>query len=67
MPDLNTLFLKVGNYCRREVITCPPSERLIDAAVTMQCRNISSLVVCEAGRPLGILTDRDLRDPDDSA
>ena len=35
MPELNTLFLKVGNYCRREVITCPPSEWLIDAAVTM--------------------------------
>lgn len=61
MPDTNTLFLKVGNYCRREVITCPPSERLTKAAVTMQRHNISSLVVCEAGKPLGILTDRDLR------
>lgn len=28
MPDLNALFLTVGNYCRREVITCTPSFRL---------------------------------------
>lgn len=61
MPDLNALFLKVGNYCRHEVITCSPAERLTAAAVTMQRHNISSLVVCEAGKPLGILTDRDLR------
>lgn len=61
MPDLNALFLTVGNYCRREVITCAPAERLIAAAAAMQRRNISSLVVCEAGNPVGILTDRDLR------
>lgn len=61
MPDLNALFLTVGSQCRREVITCSQYERLTDAAETMQCRNISSLVVCEAAKPLGILTDRDLR------
>lgn len=61
MSDLNALFLTVGNYCRREVVTCSPSDRLIDAAATMQRRNISSLVVCEEGKPVGILTDRDLR------
>jgi CBS domain-containing protein len=61
MPDLNALFLTVGSYCRREVITCSPPDRLTDAAVTMQRRNISSLVVCSGGNPVGILTDRDLR------
>lgn len=61
MPDLNTLFLTVGSCCRREVITCAPSDRLTDAAAAMQRRNISSLVVCETGNPVGILTDRDLR------
>ncbi len=62
MPDLNALFLTVGNYCRREVITCTPSDLLKDAAATMQRRNISSLVVCTTGEPpVGILTDRDLR------
>ncbi len=62
MPDLNALFLTVGKYCRREVITCTPSDLLKDAAAIMQRRNISSLVVCKAGQlPVGILTDRDLR------
>lgn len=61
MHDLNALFLKVGNYCRHKVITCTPSDLLTDAAATMQRRNISSLVVCEEGRPVGIMTDRDLR------
>jgi len=61
MPDPNALFLKVGNYCRRKVITCSQADRLTDAAATMQRHNISSLVVCAAEKPLGILTDRDLR------
>lgn len=61
MPELNALFLTVGDYCRREVITCAPSDRLTAAAAIMQRRNISSLVVCESGNPVGILTDRDLR------
>lgn len=61
MMELNALFLTVGNYCRREVITCVPTDRLTTAAATMQQRNISSLVVCDAGRLVGILTDRDLR------
>jgi CBS domain-containing protein len=61
MPDLNALFLTVGNYCRREVITCAPADRLTAAAAIMQRRNISSLVVCDGGQPVGILTDRDLR------
>lgn len=61
MSDLNTLFLKVGDYCRREVITCSPSDTLTFASGIMRQRNISSLIVCAAGEPVGILTDRDLR------
>lgn len=61
MSDLNVLFLKVGSYCRRDVITCAPSDRLPEAAETMQRRKVSSLVVCRSGNPVGILTDRDLR------
>jgi len=61
MPDLNALFLTVGNYCRREVITCAPTDRLPAVAAIMQRRNISSLVVCVEGQPVGIFTDRDLR------
>jgi len=58
---MNVLFMTVGNYCRREVVTCASSDRLTDAAAAMKRGNISSLVVCESGNPVGILTDRDLR------
>lgn len=61
MSDLNVLFLKVGNYCRREVVTCSPADRLVASAELMRQRNISSLVVCTEGKSIGILTDRDLR------
>jgi len=61
MSDLNTLFLPVGSYCRRTVITGRPDDRLVDCAVTMQLQGISSLVICQDGAAEGILTDRDLR------
>lgn len=61
MPDPNALFLAVGSYCRREVVTCSRFYRLTEAAAIMKLKNISSLVVVENGNPVGILTDRDLR------
>lgn len=61
MPDLNILFQPVGQYCRRDVATCGPDDRLVDAASRMSEQRISSLVVCADGRPQGIVTDRDLR------
>lgn len=61
MYDLNYLFQPVGSYCRRNVATCRPQERLIDAAMLMSSQAISSLVVCDEGKPVGIITDRDLR------
>lgn len=61
MYDLNVLFQPVGGYCHRNVATCLPEERIVEAARLMSSQGISSLVVCEAGRPIGIITDRDLR------
>jgi CBS domain-containing protein len=61
MSELNILFQPVGQYCRREVITCGPDDPLVAAVATMRERNISSLVTIEACRPVGIITDRDLR------
>ena len=61
MHDLKTLFLNIGNYCRREVITCTPDDQLVDVAAIMRLHNISSLVITENGALSGILTDRDLR------
>jgi len=59
--ELNFLFHSVGQYCQREVITAKPDDPLVDAAAVMLEHGISGLVICSAGAPIGIVTDRDLR------
>lgn len=61
MSELNVLFQPVGEHCRREVFTCHPDDRLVAAGEVMRRHNISSLVVCSAEQPVGMVTDRDLR------
>ncbi|CAH2030916.1 putative nucleotidyltransferase substrate binding domain-containing protein [Trichlorobacter ammonificans] len=61
MADLNVLFQPVGQYCHREVVTCSPDDPLVEAVSVMRRHNISSLVVCRDGRPMGMISDRDLR------
>lgn len=61
MPEANTLFMPVGNFCRREVVCCTAEEPLVGVAEIMRSRNISSVVVCSGPAPVGIITDRDLR------
>jgi len=48
------------NYARREVITADPGDRIPDLAGLMDYYNVGCVVVVQAGRPVGILTDRDL-------
>ncbi|WP_018111263.1 DUF294 nucleotidyltransferase-like domain-containing protein [Thermus igniterrae] len=57
-PDLS-LFAPVGRLVRKEPVFIPPSATVAEAARIMRQEGISSLLV--AGEPLGILTDRDLR------
>ncbi|MBE0500129.1 MAG: CBS domain-containing protein [Desulfuromonadales bacterium] len=61
MAQENIFFLSIRDVCKREMITCSPSKRLIAAAELMRQKNISSLIVCKHGFPIGIVTDRDLR------
>jgi CBS domain-containing protein len=61
MAEAGVFFLPVKDFCRRQVVTCSPEDRVVDMATTMRERNISSVVVCEDGAPTGIVTDRDLR------
>ena len=61
MAESNILFLPVKDFCHRNVVTCSPEESVLAVADLMQSKNISSVVVCEKGSPMGILTDRDLR------
>ncbi|HER62416.1 MAG TPA: CBS domain-containing protein, partial [Desulfobacteraceae bacterium] len=61
MAEGNILFLPVKDFCERSVVTCLPDESVRDVAAMMRDRNISSTVVCDQGNPVGMLTDRDLR------
>jgi len=61
MAQENIFFLPIRDVCRRDVVTCPPTMCLIDAAQIMRERNITSVVVSEKDAPIGIVTDRDLR------
>jgi len=61
MSETNVFFLPIKKFCRRDVVTCGPDDELVSAAEIMREQNISSLVVCEERIPIGILTDRDLR------
>ncbi|MDW3197016.1 MAG: DUF294 nucleotidyltransferase-like domain-containing protein [Cytophagales bacterium] len=46
----------------RDVLTCQPSDSIQKAAQLMTDRNVGSIIVADADRrPLGILTDTDLR------
>jgi len=61
MNEFNFLFLPVRQFCRQDVVTTGPDEMLVNAALTMRRHSVSSIVVCDGGVPVGIVTDRDLR------
>lgn len=61
MSAENVFFVPVKEICQREVVTCEQDESLVAAAEMMRERNISSIVVCATRVPVGIVTDRDLR------
>lgn len=61
MSEENILFQPVKKYCRRDVATCAPEDSVLKVAGVMRDRSISSMIVCDNSSPLGILTDRDLR------
>lgn len=62
MPEESIFFLPVKDYCRRELITCHLDDRVLEASIVMRDKNISSLIACDdKNEPIGIMTDRDLR------
>ena len=61
MPQENIFFLSIQDVCQRDMVTCSPSKGLVAAADLMRQKNISSMLVTDRGFPIGIVTDRDLR------
>ncbi|MDX9709802.1 MAG: DUF294 nucleotidyltransferase-like domain-containing protein, partial [Trichloromonas sp.] len=61
MTEENVFFFPVGDFCRRDLITCPAEATVAELAAIMRERNVSSIIVREGETPVGIITDRDLR------
>jgi CBS domain-containing protein len=56
----NDVVSCVGDLCRRPALTVRPSDRLRDAAERMTRAGVGCVVVEREGRPVAVLTDRDL-------
>ena len=55
-------FRPVRDIYQSKVVTCLPDDNLVGVVEIMRERNISSVVVCDQeDKPIGIITDRDLR------
>jgi len=52
--------MTVGRVCTRIVVTAHPQETAQAAATRMAQYDVGTLIVVEANKPVGIITDRDL-------
>ncbi|MCU7933056.1 MAG: PAS domain S-box protein [Candidatus Thiodiazotropha sp. (ex Codakia rugifera)] len=56
---MSTIVTTLGKILTRDVLTTTPEGTLNDALAAMEIRNVSSVVVVEGNRPIGIFTHRD--------
>ena len=50
----------LGKICTKPVVTASAQMTVEEAARAMRTKNVGALVVVNAGRPIGMLTDRDV-------
>jgi CBS domain-containing protein len=50
----------LGKICTKPVVTASAQMTVEQAARAMRSKNVGALVVVNAGRPVGMLTDRDV-------
>ena len=50
----------LGKICTKPVVTASAQMTVDQAARAMRAKNVGALVVVNAGRPVGMLTDRDI-------
>jgi CBS domain-containing protein len=60
-PNLGLMATPVRTLLRREPVVLAPDATILDAARLMREQRVSSVLVLDAGRLVGIVTDRDLR------
>ena len=61
MSAENPYFQPIGEHCRRNLVTCAPDDALVDVVASMRDQGVSSVIVLKDDTPVGIFTDRDLR------
>lgn len=59
--DASTFVRRVVDLVTRAAVTCAPNTSAADVARTMSREGVGSVIVLADGRPIGIVTDRDLR------
>jgi CBS domain-containing protein len=52
--------VRISEVMTQDVVTAPAVDSLRSVGGLMRDRNVGSVVICEAGRPVGVITDRDL-------
>ena len=52
--------MRISEVMTQGVVTAETDDNLRRVGELMRDRNVGSVVVCEAGRPVGVITDRDL-------
>jgi len=53
--------MSLDRFCRKEIATARPDDRVRNAAEQMRDKHVGALVVVDGGgRPIGMLTDRDI-------
>src|SRR5690242_8737078 len=54
------LFMSLERFTRRELVTATGDQLVGEVARLMHERHVGAVVIVEEGRPVGIVTDRDL-------
>ena len=52
--------MRISDVMTQGVVTADTDDSLRRVGELMRDRNVGSVVICEAGRPVGVMTDRDL-------
>lgn len=52
--------MSIANFCSKEIIMIPKDASIQETAQRMKENNVGAVVVVENGKPLGVITDRDV-------
>jgi CBS domain-containing protein len=52
--------VRISEVMTHQVVTAPPDATLADVGGLMRDRNVGSVVIADAGRPVAMITDRDV-------